>query len=166
MSPALAPPFLVSALVLCVAGLAKLRAPETAAGTLGLPTWIVRALAAGELALGAVCALHPTRAVAGGLAVVYTLFAIVAVVLMRRRVACGCFGDDDLPVSRAHVAASALLAAMAAAAALTTPRGISWVASQPGVTGAVLMVGVAGAAYAMVLVYTAVPRAWAAWSGE
>jgi len=47
VTQALAPPFLVSALVLCVAGLAKLRAPQTAADALGLPTWIVRARAAG-----------------------------------------------------------------------------------------------------------------------
>jgi hypothetical protein len=166
VTQALAPPFLVSALVLCVAGLAKLRAPDTAADALGLPTWLIRALAAGELALGAVCALHPTRAGAVGLAVVYSLFAIVAVVLMRRRVACGCFGDDDLPVSRAHVIASELLAAMAAAAAFTTPHGLGWLAGGPGLGGVVLLVGVAGATYAVVLVYTAVPRAWAAWSGE
>jgi hypothetical protein len=166
VTQALAPPFLVSALVLCVAGLAKLRAPDTAADALGLPTWLIRALAAGELALGAVCALHPTRAGAVGLAVVYSLFAIVAVVLMRRRVACGCFGDDDLPVSRAHVIASELLAAMAAAAAFTTPHGLGWLAGGPGLEGVVLLVGVAGATYAVVLVYTAVPRAWAAWSGE
>jgi hypothetical protein len=162
----LAPPFLVCALVLCVAGLAKLRAPQTAAAALGLPAWIVRAFAAGELALGAVCALHPTRAGAVGLAVVYSLFAIVAVVLMRRRVACGCFGDDDLPVSRAHVIASELLAAMAAAAAFTRPHGLGWLAGEPGLGGVARLVGVAGATYAMVLVYTAVPRAWAAWSGE
>ena len=90
MSQALTPPFLVSCLVLCVAGASKLRAPATAAGALGLPTWIVRVLAAGELALGAACVLYPTRAGAVALAVVYQLFAAVAVVLMRRRVACGC----------------------------------------------------------------------------
>jgi hypothetical protein len=165
VTQALAPTFLVSALVLCLAGLAKLRAPQTAADALGLPTWIVRALAAGELALGAACALHPTRAGAVGVAVVYSLFAIVAVILMRRRVACGCFGDDDLPVSRAHVIASGLLAAMAAAAAFATPHGLGGLAGEPGLRGIALLVGVAGATYAMVLVYTALPRAWGAWSG-
>jgi len=166
VSEALTPPFLVSCLVLCIAGVSKLRAPRTAAAALGLRTWTVRLLAAGELALGAVCALHPTRAGALALAAVYSLFAIVAVVLMRRRLACGCFGDDDLPVSRAHVIASELLAAMAAAAAFATPHGLGWLASQGGLQGVTLVVAVAGASYAMVLVYTAVPRAWAAWSGQ
>jgi hypothetical protein len=166
VSQALTPPFLVACLVLCIAGLSKLRSPRTAAAALGLQTWAVRLLAAGELALGAVCAVHPTRAGAVAVAVVYSLFATVAVVLMRRRVACGCFGEDDLPVSRAHVLASELLAAMAAAAAFTTPHGIGWLAGLPIGRGVRLVVGVAGATYAVVLLYTAVPRAWAAWSGE
>lgn len=167
MSEALAPPFLVASLVLCIAGVSKLRAPETAAAALGLQPWMVRVLAAGELVLGAVCALHPTRAGAVVLALVYSVFAAVAVRLRRRRVACGCFGDNGLPVSLAHVIASELMAAMAAAVALsTTPHGLGWLASQAGLRGGALVVGVAGAAYAVVLVYTAVPRAWSAWSGE
>jgi hypothetical protein len=166
VSAALAPPFIVSALVLCVAGLAKLRAPQTAAAALGLPTWLVRALAAGELALGAACAIHPTGAGAAALAAVYSVFAVVATVLRRRRVACGCFGDNDLPVSRAHVIASELLAGVAVAAAFIAPHGLGWLAGQPGLRGAVLMAGVAGAVYATVLIYTSVPKAWAAWSGE
>jgi hypothetical protein len=165
VSEALAPPFLVASLVLCVAGLAKLRAPAGAAAALGIPSWAVRALAAGELALGAACALHPTRALAVALALVYAVFAGVAVVLMRRRVACGCFGDDGLPVSQAHVIASELLGALAAAAAVASPRGLPWLASQPPLTAGVLAVGIAGAAYATVLLYTVVPRAWSAWSG-
>ena len=166
MSEALAPPFLLAALVLGAAGALKLRSPGAAASALGIaPSW-VRVLSAGEIALGVACALQPTRAFAAALALVYQLFALVALVLMRRRVACGCFGDDDLPVSRAHVIASELLAALAAAAALASPRGVDWLADQPVLTGAVVAVGIAGAAYATVLVYTAAPRAWTAWSGR
>jgi hypothetical protein len=166
VSQALTPPFLVAALVLCVAGLAKLRAPGTAAGALSVPPAVVRAVATGELALGLLCALHPTRPAALGLAVAYQLFAAVAVMLMRRRAACGCFGENDLPVTQAHVIASELLAALAAAAVVASPHGLGWLAGRPGLTGAVLMLGVGGATYAVVLVYTAVPRAWAVWSGE
>jgi hypothetical protein len=166
VSQALTPPFLVACLVLCLAGLAKLCAPQTAAGALGVSPGVIRALALGELALGAVCAIHPTRAGAAALAAVYTLFAFVAVVLRRRRMACGCFGDDGLPVSLAHVIASGLLAALAAGAALAGPRGLGWLVGQPGVGAATVAVGVAGATYAVVLVYTAAPRAWATWSGE
>jgi hypothetical protein len=165
VSEALAPPFLVASLVLCVAGLAKLRAPATAAAALGVGSWPIRALATGEVALGAACALHPTRALAVALAGVYATFAIVAVVLKRRRAACGCFGDNDLPVSQAHVVASELLGALAAAAVAASPRGLPWLAGQPAWTAGALAAGIAAAVYATVLVYTALPRAWSAWSG-
>ena len=168
MSEALAPPFLVASLVLCIAGLAKLRAPATAAAALGLGRvgpYSIRALALVEVALGAACVLHPTRALALALAAAYAVFATVAVVLKRRRAACGCFGDNDLPVSQAHVIASELLCALAAVAAFASPRGLSWLASQPASIAVVAALGIAGGAYAMVLLYTAVPRAWAAWSG-
>jgi hypothetical protein len=166
VSQALAPPFLVAALVLCIAGVSKLRAPGTAAAATGTRPGVIRALALGELAVGAVGAIHPIRAGAVVLAVVYLVFAVVALVLRRRRVVCGCFGDNGLPVSLAHVIASELLGALALAAALAGPRGLGWLAGQPGITAAALAVGVAGAAYATVLVYTAVPPAWATWSGE
>ena len=110
--------------------------------------------------------VHPTRALAVALAALYALFATVAVVLRRRRVACGCFGDDDLPVSLAHVIASELLCAVAVAAALMSPRGLTWLADQPGPTAVALAAGVAGAVYATVLVYTQLPAAWSAWSAE
>jgi hypothetical protein len=156
VSQALTPPFLVAALVLCVAGVAKLRAPRRAMG----------ALAVGEVGLGAACLVHPTRPEALALSVVYMAFTVVAVVLRRRRLSCGCFGENDFPVSLAHVIASELLGSLALAAAIAGPRGLGWLAERSAVGAAVLLIGVAGAAYAAVLVYTAVPRAWAAWSGE
>jgi hypothetical protein len=166
VSEALAPPFLVASLVLCVAGLAKFRAPETAAGALGLQARIIRAIAVGEVALGTACLVHATRVTAAVLAAAYVMFAGVAAVLAGRRVACGCFGGDETPVSGGHAILSAAVAVVAAAAAFASPRGIGWLASQPGFGRVVLAVGVAGATYAVVLAYTAVPRAWAAWSGE
>ena len=168
MSVALAPPFAVAALLLCVAGMAKLRAPAAAASALGTPPWTIRALAAGEVTLGAACVVHPTRALAVALAVTFAVFAGVAAVLKRRRMACGCFGDDDLPVSHAHVIASELLCAAGVAAAVASPRGLvaGWLTSQPAWKAGVLAVGIAASVYAIVLVYTEVPRAWAAWSGE
>jgi hypothetical protein len=166
VSEALVPPFLIAALVLCVAGLSKLRAPARAAAALHTPAPAVRALALGDVALGVACVVHPTRALAVALAALYALFAAVAVKLRRDRVACGCFGDSDLPVSQAHVLASELLAIVVAAAAFALPRGLPWVAGQSALTAGVLAVGIASASYATVLVYTAVPRAWGAWSGQ
>jgi hypothetical protein len=95
------------------------------------------------------------------------VFAVVAWILMRRRVACGCFGENGLPVTHAHLIASGLLGALAGAAAVASPRGgVGWLTSQPALSSGVLAVGIAGAVYATMLVYTELPRAWAAWSGE
>ena len=155
MSAALAPPFIVASLVLCVAGVMKLRFSTRLS---------MRALGVGEVALGVVCVVHPTPALAVALAVVYGSFAAVAAVLRRRRLACGCFGENDFPVSLAHVIASELLGALAFAAAVAGTRGLGWLLGQPAPTAVALVIGIAGAAYAVVLVYTIVPRAWTAWS--
>jgi hypothetical protein len=168
---ALAPPFLLAALLLCLAGALKLRSPQAAAAalrTLGLPAgaWTVRALAAGELVLGATCAVHPTRPTAAVLTGVYLMFAGVAAALARRRGACGCFGEAELPASAWQSVASLVLAAVAAGATVTGPRGLGWVLGRPAPTAGVLIVGIAGAVYATVLMYTQLPAAWAAWSGE
>jgi hypothetical protein len=154
MSAALAPPFIVASLVLCVAGVMKLRSS----------TGPMRALGVGEVALGIACAVDPTRPLAVALAVLFASFTAVAAVLRRRRLACGCFGENDFPVSLAHVIASELLGTLALAAAVAGPRGLGWVFGQPPATAAALLIGISGAAYAVVLVYTVVPRAWTAWS--
>jgi hypothetical protein len=172
MSAALAPPLIVASLLLCVAGALKLRSPVGAVGALaalGLPAraWIVRAVAVFEIALGAVCAVDPSRVAVVALAGVYALFAAVAAILMRRRVACGCFGENDFPASSGHWIASGLLASLAlAAAALGPPHGLGWLLSRSTATGAIALVGIAGALYAVVVVYTVVPRAWGAWGSE
>jgi hypothetical protein len=174
VSAALTPPFAVAALLLCVAGALKLRSPGPAAAALRTLGWpgtpgIVRALAAGELALGAVCAVHPTRVGAAVLAGAYVTLAGVAAALARRRVACGCFGglaEDEPPASAVHWIASALLGAVAAVAAAAGSHGIGWVLAREAPEAAVLLIGIAGALYATVLVYTQLPVAWAAWGGE
>jgi len=150
VSAALAPAYIVASLLLCVSGAMKLRS---------LP-----ALGVGELALGAGCVVVPTRALAVVLALVYMSFAVVAEVFRRRRQACGCFGeDDDFPVTLAHVIASELLGALVLAAAVAGPRGLGWLLGLPAPQAVVLVAGIAGAVHAVVLVYTAVPRAWGAW---
>ncbi len=171
MSAALAPQFLVASLVLCVAGAFKLRAPDVAAGALRalrLPSGarLVRGLALGELALGAACVVHPSRVTAAALGATYFTFAGVAAALAGQRVGCGCFGEADTPVSRLHVVANLALGAVAFASAVASPRGLDWLARQPAGKGAALGIGIVGAAYAAVLIYTEAPRAWAAWSGQ
>jgi len=147
MSAALAPAYMVASLLLCVAGVMKRRA-----------------LGVAEFALGATCAVHPTRGLAVALALVYMSFAVVAEVLRRRRQACGCFGEnDDFRVTLAHVIASELLGTLVLAAAIAGPYGLGWVLGLPAPQAIVLLAGIAGAVYAVVLVYTVVPRAWGAW---
>ena len=170
MSEALTPPFLVASLVLCVAGTFKLRAPQAAADalhTLGLPggVWLVRGLAVAEIALGVACMVLPSRAGSAVLAGAYVTFAGVAAALARRRASCGCFGEDEAPVSAGHWVASLVLGAVALGTAVAGSHGLGWVLGRPATTALVLLLGIAGALYATVLVYTEVPRAWSAWSG-
>ena len=171
MSEALTPPFIVAALLLSVAGALKLRSPQgtgEALRALVLPVgaWTVPALAAGEVALGAACAIDPTRASAAVLAGAYAAFVGVAAALARRGSACGCFGADDTPVSAIHWIASAGLGAVALGATVAGPQGLGWVLGRPAPQVTALLIGIVGAVYAAVILYTAVPRAWTAWSGE
>ena len=168
MAAILTTPIAVAAIVLVVAGLAKLRTPDgalraLAAAGLSLPAAAVRIAALSELAISALVLLAPGRATCALLAAGYATLALVAGALARRGAACGCFGDDDAPATAAHVALSAVLALLAGAGVAWPPHGIAWlVAAAPGVAGP-LALGIAGAAYATVVIYTELPSAWGAW---
>jgi hypothetical protein len=157
----LAGPLAIAALVVGIAGVAKLRAPATAAGalmTLGVPGGqrLVRALAASEVLMAGWCLGWPGRWPAVALALAYGGFAGVAVALARRRAACGCFGGaGEGPVSAVHMWLSAALGAVCLAAAVRPAARVQSVT---------VAIGVAGAAYAIVLAYTELPAAWRAWS--
>jgi hypothetical protein len=157
-------PLAIAALVVAIAAVAKLRAPETAASalaTLRLPggRGLVRAAAALELVLGIVCVGWPGRWPAAALAGAYGVFTGAAVLLARGRASCGCFGGaGETPVTGAHAGLSALLGATCAAAAVFPPPAVLAGGS------VALVVGVVGAAYAVVLAYTELPAAWSAWS--
>ncbi len=171
MREALLGPVLVAAGVLCVSATAKLRAPRPAVGalvTLGLPAsaGLVRVLAALELVLGASVLIAPARSLVTVLAAGYLVFAAMALTLMRRRAACGCFGEGTTPAWRGQVVLSLATAGLCAAGAAWPPHGLAWVlARSPGLAAASLA-GLAACVYAAVLVYTALPGAWAAWSGR
>jgi hypothetical protein len=172
MAAALTAPFEVAALVLCVAGLAKLRSPDGAVRALtvaGLPggTWLVRAGAAVEVALGIAALARPSAATAGAIALLFAAFALLSLRLARRQASCGCFGENDAPASSWGAALSAVLAVIAFVAAIAGVHELGWVLGHAGATvGLVAAIGMAGAIYAVVLVYTALPQAWAAWSGR
>ena len=171
MSPALTGPFLAAGGLLCVSGVAKLRAPSPAAQalrTLGLPAGqaLVRIAAAGELVLGVVAAVAGGRGAAVVLGAAYAAFAGITGVLARRRAACGCFGGEDTPAGSAQMLLSLALAILCAAAAVWPAEGAGWVFGQSAAYAAVLLVGTAGCVYALSIAYTQLPEAWAAWSGR
>jgi hypothetical protein len=157
--------------VLCVAGTAKLRAPDPARRallTLGLPSGraIVRAVGLCELGVGGWCAIDPSRASAAAIAVIYAVFAVIASVLARRQVSCGCFGGEDRPASIGQALLSAAISLVAVGEALAGPHGLAWVLGRPAAQAAVLLIGASASTCAAVLAYTEFPRAWGAWSAR
>jgi hypothetical protein len=164
-------PFAVAAIVLAVAGVAKLRAPRVAVAALreaGLPasTWLIRAFACFEVALGVWSIVSPGRSAAILLACCYAAFAGLGMLLARRRSSCGCFGESEAPASMAQAVISAVLAAICVLAAVHTPHGAGWLLDRPVNYAVVLVIGIAGSAYATVLAYTQLPGAWGAWSAR
>jgi hypothetical protein len=162
------PPFLIAALVVVAAGVAKLRVPQPAAAAtraLGLPVrgWMVRTFAGFECAVGG-AALAGIDGAAIALAALYGLFAVLSLLMVRQRLSCGCFGDPDVPASNLGALLSAACAGVSLAAAAWKPHGIGWVFGQAPTTAVATLIGIAGAAYAVVIAYTELPLAWAAWS--
>jgi len=168
MREALTVPFATAAVVLCIAGLAKLRSPGSALRVLvviGLPAHagVIRTLALGEIVAGAACVLHPAALTAGAMACLYAAFCVVSFVLVRQGASCGCFGAEST-ASLLQTALSASLASLALIAAVTPPHGVGWLLTRPPAFLIVIGFGLAGSAYATVLAYTELPRAWGAWS--
>jgi hypothetical protein len=154
--------------VLGLGGLAKLRAPATAAGTLealGLPgRSTARALGACELALAGACIAGPGTLPALVLAAAYLAFAGAVLRLRSARPGdgCGCFGDESAPASLWHFGLNLIAAAVALAAAWSPPPTWAVVARHP----AQLALAVAGVATAIALAkvaFTAFPTAWRAY---
>jgi hypothetical protein len=164
LADALTVPSAVAALVLCIAGVAKLRSPEAAARAVGVGPAAIRAYALGELVLG-LWALVAAGPVASGLmAAAYAAFAGLTVMLARRGAACGCFGSDRVPASPIQSLVSGALALVAAAGAAAGAHGAAWILQQPPATAAVLVLGGAGAVYGVVLAYSELPLVWRSWS--
>lgn len=134
LSPALGP-LVVGALLLAVAGVAKLRRPAPtglALARLGLPGSdpLVRLLGLVEVA-SAVAAVAVGGMAAVPVAVLYAGFALFTAVQVRRAAAtgetadCGCFGDADAPVGWTHVVVDLLLAGAATAAVAVGADGVA-----------------------------------------
>ncbi len=164
MADALTAPQAVAALVLCVAGLAKLRSPAAAARAVGAAPQAIRLYAAGELAVGLWALVAAGPLAAALMAVVYAGFAGLTLMLAHRGAACGCFGSEHSPASPIQSVLSGALAVVAALSAAAGAHGAAWIVHQPPTTAAVLVLGTAGAVYGVVLAYSELPLLWRAWS--
>lgn len=132
---ALAPLTAATAVLVAGAGVAKLVAADATASMLASLVAVVapraprrpavlrpiaRLVGVAEVVVAGLVLVAGGRLPAALLAFAYVLFAVVAVVLLRSggRVACGCFGRDDTPLGRAHVALTVACAGVATAAAV------------------------------------------------
>jgi hypothetical protein len=123
---ALAGPYLAAAALLVVAGAGKLLDPlplVRAMRSVGLPSppLLVRAAAAGELALGLLAAASGSRAAALAVAASYTAFTAFVLLALRRGgvlASCGCFGTADTPPTATHAVVTAGFAVVAGAVAV------------------------------------------------
>jgi len=161
-------PFAVAAVVLCVAAVAKLRAPEQAAAALaaiGLPVSVhlIRLFAVGEFALGAWGAVAPSRPVAILMALLYAGFAGFTLILSRRGASCGCFGVTEVSASPLQAGISAAFALVSAWVAIDGVHGLPWILGRAPLEALVLGLGIATAVFATVVAYTELPAAWGAW---
>ena len=118
-------PYLAAALLLVVAGLAKVARPLSLVRALRaaglrvraplLARW-VRGLALLEAALGAVAVVQPSRAAALLVAVSYAGFTAFVLRALRRGsplASCGCFGQADTPPTPGHAVVTGMLAVAA-----------------------------------------------------
>jgi hypothetical protein len=168
----LAGPFAAVAVLLGVAGVAKVVRPDPAAAALraaGLPGRhvLVRGLGAGEAVVAGLALGLGDRGSAVLVAAVYAAFAAFVLRLIGRRngAGCGCFGETDIPVGAPHVIANLVMAGVATAAAVW-PAGpvVDTVADQP-LVGLPFVVLTALCAWLAFVVLTLLPELQAATVG-
>jgi hypothetical protein len=165
----LAVPLAVAAVVLLIAGLAKVRDPKPTSGALramGLPSdlRLVRLLGAVEAVVAAAALVVDHAAFAWGIALSYSGFSIFVAAALRRGTklqSCGCFGGLEVPPSVLHLV---LDASAAAAAGVAAARGadplLRTLEGEPG-GGVPLVIAVAVAAGLCVAAITVLPMATA-----
>jgi nitroreductase len=119
-------PYLAAALLLVVAGAAKVRRPGDLGTAAPVGAVTLRALAGFELVLGLVAIVRPSTLAAAGVALSYLAFAVYVLWLRARGnplATCGCFGAIDTAPTRAHVVVDLGLAVAAAGVAVSPVSG-------------------------------------------
>jgi hypothetical protein len=168
MSAALLPAFAAAALLLAIAGAAKVVSPYPARGSLSaagirVPLVAVRVVGAGEAAVGAAALVEPGTVTALAAALAYGGFCVFTVRLLRAtggEVDCGCFGAAGSEAGPVHLVLNGVAFAVCLLAATAPPPGPGWVLAHAPLTTVAICAGVGAAAYASYLVFTAFPRAW------
>jgi hypothetical protein len=168
----LLPAFSAAAVLLVIAGAAKIASPymaQASLSTAGLPAPldVVRALALGEAAVGAAALLEPSTITAALAALAYGVFCLFTLRLLRMADAgidCGCFGGAGSEVGGVHVALNAAALAVCATAAVAPPPDLGWVLHRTPLTAIAVCVGTGAIAYASFLAFTVLPRAWQSYS--
>lgn len=165
---ALSGPFVIAALLLATAGVAKIVTPEPTRAALAsvgvrVPAAAVVALGVAEVAVGAWSVAWGGRLAAAVLCVAYLSFAGFVVLARRADTAsCGCFGSASTPPSGVHLAVNLALAAIAGLAlAAGVPPVADVLADQP-LGGAAYVGFVIGGTYLTYVLLTLLPRVLAA----
>lgn len=159
-------PFLIAALLLAAAGVAKAVDPTMTVGALrgiglDIPPLGVRAVGAFEAALAVVAAATGAPILVGGVAASYLVFTLFVVVALARRIpigTCGCFGKVDTPPSWIHVGVNLGAAASAVAVAAADGGGIAGVVRDQPLAGIPFLLLVVVGAYAAFTALTVVPK--------
>ena len=163
-------PLAVVACLLAIAGLTKLRHPESAAAALAaarLPgrTSLVRLLGAVELAAGVLALAEPRPPATVAVGVLYFGFGAFLLNLLWAGVetGCGCLREPETPPSAVHVAFNLLAAGIASLAIVLEPPPLVEFVPELPLYGVPAVVGVATAVYLSYLVIAYLPRTLAAY---
>ena len=159
-------PFLIAAVLLAAAGVAKAIDPTMTVGALrrfGIPvsSAAVRGLGAIEAVLAVAAGVTGAPSLVLAVAISYVLFSAFVVIARSRRLpigSCGCFGRLDTPPSWLHVAINLVAAASAVAVAARDGGGLtSTLDSQP-LAGVPFLALIAVGTYAAFTALTVVPQ--------
>lgn len=169
MSP-LAGILFAAALVLGVAGVAKVMSPDgtrVALRTVGLPSGrlVVQLLGVVELAIAGVGLVVADRLGAGLVALAYLGFAGFSALLLRRSrgtASCGCFGGTDSPITRVHVVLNVIIAAAVVATLADPVPGVGAVAAETPWAGIPFALLVVLLAWVLQVAFTTLPALQAA----
>ena len=159
-------PFLIAAVLLAVAGIAKAIDPTMTVGALRrfgvpVPSGAVRGLGVLEALLAVAAAITGSPTLAVGVTVSYLLFSAFVVIARARRLpigSCGCFGRIDTPPSWLHVAVDLTAAASALGVATRDGGGLGATLSHQPLAGLPFLALIGVGAYAAFTALTVVPQ--------